>query len=155
MWNSRTFPGPFEQIEGPSVPNKITYYYIQKNVLFLNSATKWAVQDLLLGKNRASYDKQLILIIFYSQRLKCCSFQDSQGKQPIFKDFPEPEMFFCQFKDFPGFKYFKICFEFVYMHMSPIHLNQPQLNTAFCKIHSRVGPKCSFYVELMSQNLTK
>ena len=30
-------------------------------------------------------------------------FQDFQGPQPKFKDFPGPGIFFCQFQDFPGF----------------------------------------------------
>ena len=32
-----------------------------------------------------------------------CLFQDFQGPQPKFKDFPEPGIFFSQFQDFPGF----------------------------------------------------
>ena len=34
MWNLRTFPGPFEQIQQPSVPNKIIIYYIENMFLF-------------------------------------------------------------------------------------------------------------------------
>ena len=30
-------------------------------------------------------------------------FQDFQGPQPKFKEFPGPGIFFCQFQDFPGF----------------------------------------------------
>ena len=87
MWNLRTFPGPFEQIQRPSVPNKIIIYfiYILYFIPFFNSATKWALQDLILGKNRASafvfkhcyiegimssYDKQLILTIFLQSEVK-------------------------------------------------------------------------------------
>ena len=36
----------------------------------------------------SGYDKQLISIILYSQRLKFYPFQDFQGPQPEFKDFP-------------------------------------------------------------------
>ena len=48
-------------------------------------------------------DKQLFLIIFAVKGEQFCSFQDFQGPQSKFKDFPGPGIFFCQFHDFPGF----------------------------------------------------
>ena len=41
---------------------------------------------------------------FFAVKLETfCPFQDFQGLQPKFKDFPGPGIFFCQFQDFPGF----------------------------------------------------
>ena len=48
----------------------------------------------------SGYDKQLILIIFAVFNFKkvktVTHFQDFQGLQPKFKDFPAPGIFFCQ-----------------------------------------------------------
>ena len=49
----------------------------------------------------SSYDTTANFHYFLSQRFN--SFQDFQGPQPKFKDFPGPGIFFCQFQDFPGF----------------------------------------------------
>ena len=48
-------------------------------------------------------DKELILIIFAVKGEKFCPFQDFQGPQPKFKDFPEPGIFFSIAKE--GFKF--------------------------------------------------
>ena len=87
MWNLRTFPGPFEQIQQPSVPNKIIIYYIENMFLFrfliqqLNELYKiwfWEKIELLFFVFKhcyiegimSSYDKQLILTIFLQSEVK-------------------------------------------------------------------------------------
>ena len=48
--------------------------------------------------------KQLILIFFFAVKREIfCPFQDFQGPQPKFKDFPEPGILICQFQDFAGY----------------------------------------------------
>ena len=103
--------GLFQDFPGALRTNSRTLCTKNVVILYINP-------DLLLGKNRASvfvfihcyiegvipgYDKQLSFIIFYSKRWKIRPFQDFQGPQPKFKDFPGPGIFFCQFQDYPGF----------------------------------------------------
>ena len=99
-------------------PFRTRTYYIDLIFfkLFCILIQQWALQDLLFRQSQtfkhcyiedimSGCDKQLILNIFCSWRWKFCLFQDFQGPQPKFKNFPGagPWIFFCQFQNFPGF----------------------------------------------------
>ena len=53
-----------------------------------------------------SYQKSNSIFLLFLKNIKkeiFCPFQDFQGPQPNFKNFPGPGNFFNQFQDFPGF----------------------------------------------------
>ena len=68
MWKSRTFPGLFEQIQGPFAPNKI--YYMLKNFLFLYTNSAMSFTRLASGeKFSLPFRFQTLLYWRYNVRL--------------------------------------------------------------------------------------